>query len=310
MHLFVKEFGEEYLDDLAWLECRGRSLAEIARLLGTPSRAYRVIDSVIYSMRRNRYPIGDQRAVVLKLLTMTKALKHGSEFNEDRRNVIYSPDEAGAAASKLDRPIGSVAESQLVHRFCAGLWAYTEAICFRAHDITKEFHGPYHGRDRSKQFLVKEFLNLRPLELWPDMPLLPCTRVTVYQQYTDGVRIGLDALNHLLTERGTLVQSLDACAIEIDGQPQELSVLPEYVAAIQKTVAAISRHVDAIGWNDRVMKYAEIFWFRKKPLADARGRDWRVPPHVREAIARGTENERRRAALSDEACERLAMLTI
>lgn len=309
IHLFVKEFGEELLEDLAWLEAQGLTLAEIARPFQNPARLYRIIDSTIYSMRRNRYPMAAQRAVVLKLLDMTSALKYGSEFNEDGRNVLYDPNRAAAVAASIVDPV-SAAESQLVHRFCGIMWAYTEAIFFRAHDVTKEIHGPYPCGDGGRQFIVKEYLNLRPVELWPHASLLPCQTIRIFKRYTDAVRIRIDALNHLYHDGGPLVPNLESCVVEVDGVRQPVSVLAPHLAAAHQTITEISRHVDAITWNERVLKYADIFWFRKRPVSDRRGRDWHVPAHVREAIMRGAENERRRTPLSDEASERLAMLTI
>lgn len=310
-HLFLKEFGEELLEDIAWLEARGRTLAEIARPFSNPARVYRIIDSTIYSMRRNRYPIGEQRAVVLTLLAMTRTLKHGSPFNEDGCNTIYDPATAERVAGRLlDGARPSTAASRLVHGFCAAMWPYTESIFFRAHDVTKEIHGPYPCEGGRGQFLVKEYLNLQPADLWPGVPLLPCRTVKVYMQYSKEVRLRIDALNHLYHEGGALVPSLERCAVEVDGERVDPDVLQAYVAAVRETITAVSRRVDAMTWNERVARYADIFWFRKKPIGDQRGRDWRVPAPVREAIARGAENERRRVPLSDEASARLAMLTI
>lgn len=308
-HLFLKEFGEELLEDIAWLEARGRTLAEIACPFSNPARVYRIIDSTIYSMRRNRHPIEAQRGVVKKLLAMTQTLKYGSPFNEDGCNTIYDPGTAARVAdSLLDGERPPLVTSRLVHAFCAAMWPYTESIFFRAHDVTKEIHGPYACDGR--QYLVKEYLNLRPVDLWPDVPLLPCRTIKVYMQYSEAVRLRIDALNHLYHEGGALVPSLERCAVEIDGERRDPEELQEYLAAGRETIAAICRRVDAMSWNERVAKYADIFWFRKKPVSDQRGRDWRVPSHVREAIARGAENERRRTPLSDEASARLAMLTI
>ena len=308
-HLFLKEFGEELIDDLAYLEQR-KTPAEIARPFYNPARLYRIIDSTIYGMRRNHYSVAQQRAVVLKLLDLCKSLKYGSEFNEDGRNVIYDPATVEETAEKLDQPLLSVEESKIVHRFCAVMWAYTEAICFRAHDVTKEIHGSYPCDGGRKHFIVKEYLNLSPRELWPDAPLLPCSTIRIYKQYNDNVRIRIDALNHLYHEGGQLVPNLEACCVEVDGRRVEIELLREYLARVQQTIGTISRYIESISWNERVLKYAEIFWFRKKPFRDQRGCDWRVPPHVRNTIRNGMENERRRTPLSDEASARLAMLTI
>ncbi|HEY9432886.1 MAG TPA: hypothetical protein VI260_15590 [Blastocatellia bacterium] len=309
-HLFLKEFGEELIADIIHLEAEGKSLAEIAQPFYNPARLYRIIDSTIYSMRRNRYNVADQRAIVQKLLAMTRALKHGSEFNEDGANRIYSPAEQQRIAERrLSSAVDSPATSQIVHRFCGVMWAYTEAIFFRAHDVTKEIHGPY-TLDDDRQFIVQEYLNLRPAELWPGFPLLPCRTIRVYKQYSRSVRISIDALNHLYHEGGQLVPSLTAYSVEVDGEEHDVGILNEYLKIVQQTVMAISRHIDSISWNERVLKYSDIFWFRKKPLRDQRGLDWRVPASVRSAILAGHENERRRTPLSNEASARLAMLTI
>jgi hypothetical protein len=310
IHLFVREFGEEFLADLAWLEAQGRTLDELAKPFYNPARLYRIIDSIVYSMRRNRYPMSEQRAAVLKLLTMVKSLKSGSEFNEDGRNVIFAPDHARAVAAAKLRPIRSVEESQLIHRFCAAMWTYTEAIFFRAHDVTQEMHGPYDVGAPDQRFLVKEYLNLRPDEIWPDMPLLPCKSIKVYQQYSTAVRIRIDALNHVYHEGGSLVPNLSAWGVEVEGEPIELDDVSGYLRPVAQAITTISRRIEALDWHERVAKYADIFWFRKKPLSDQRGRPWTVPADVRDTIGRGTEYEPRRASLSNEASERLALLTI
>ena len=309
IHLFVKEFGEEFLADLAWLESSGRPLAEIAKPFYNPARLYRIIDSIVYSMRRNRVPMVEQRASVLTLLTMVKALKHGSEFNEDGRNVILAPEQARALAAKL-RPIGSIEESQLLHRFCAAMWTYTEAIFFRAHDVTQEMHGAYDIGVPDQQLLVKEYLNLHPADIWPDMPLLPCRTIKVYQQYSTALKIKIDALDHVYHEGGALVPNLSAWAVEIDGVPAELADLSGYVRPVSQAITTIARHTESLDWHQRVSKYADIFWFRKKPLSEQRGRPWSVPAEVRDAIMRGAELEPRRHSLSTEQSERLALLTI
>jgi hypothetical protein len=309
-HLFLKEFGEELLDDIAWLEQRGKTLEEIAAPFYNPARLYRIIDSTIYSMRQNRIRVAEQRAVVLKLLSMAKTLKHGSEFNEDGRNVIYDPPAVWRILAQKPRLAAAPAESQLLHRFSGIMWAYTEAIFFRAHDVTKEIHGPYFYNGGRKQFIVKEYLNLRPVELWPGMPLLPYNTIKLFKHYNDGLRLRIDALNHLYQDGASPVASLESYCVEIDGQLADARILKDFLAIAQQTVTAISRYIDGLTWNERVSKYADIFWFRKKPFRDQRGLDWHVPEHVRRTVMAGSENVRRQVKLSDEASARLAMLTI
>jgi hypothetical protein len=308
-HLFGGEFGDEVLADIRDLETEGRSHAEIARPFGTPSRLYRQIDSVIYSLRRNRRPIDEQRRWVAKLIDMVATLKHGSVFNEDGSNIVLGPG-AIAAGRFPELPIENRSAACSAARFCALMSAYTDSLFFRAHDASNEIHGPYVSNDGRTQVLVKQYFNLRPIHLWPEMPLLSRDEITVYLRYNRDVRFQVDALNHLSHEGASPVDALESCGIEIDGVSQPIAVLDRHIVEMRETISAVSRWIESIGWNDRVVKYGEIFWFRKRPLSDQRGRDWRLPSAVRDAILAGAPDARRTSSLASEATERLASLTI
>lgn len=311
IHLFVPEFGEELIADLMALLDSGKSLEQVARLFDNPSRTFRIIDSVVYSMRRNRYRLPEQRRIVILMLDATKALKYGSEFNEDGRNTIYNPRQVAEAVSgKLTRTVKTAYESQAIHRFCAMMWAYTEAIFFRAHDVTKEIHGPYPYDNGRRNFIVKEYLNLNPRELWPGVSLLPHKSIKIYKQYGSHMQLRIDSLNHLYLEGGATVPSLETYGILVDGREQTIEALQECYLTMQQTIAEISRYVSSASWHQLVLKYADIFWFRKRPLRDALRKPWVVPEHVRDNILVGAENPRRCTKLSDEQSARLAMITI
>lgn len=311
-HLFLKEFGENVIEDLTFLEEeKGLSLKKIAELFYNPARIYRVIDSVIYSMRKNKHPLSYQRKMVIKLLSMVKALKYGSEFNEEGSNIIYNPRKvAEIVTNKLGKGTCSIEASKLIHQFCGVMWAYTESIFFRAHDVTKEIHGPYYYNRNKQQFVVKEYLNLQPVEIWPRVTLLPYNTIRIFKGYTNDIKIRVDALNHLYHEGGELVPSLERYYIEMDGKKEPVEKLKELLEIVEQTITEISTRIEHMSWHEKVMKYAEIFWFRKKPLRDAQGLCWRVPETVQENILAGKENPIRQKRLTDEQSHRLAMLTI
>jgi hypothetical protein len=134
-HLFLTEVGEELIADMDYLEVqRGYQAPDIAMLFKNPARVYRMIDSAVYSMRRRGVSLEEQRAVVLRLLDVVAALKHGSEFNENGRNIIYSPSRVVELRRRQLSSVSCTREEALtVHRLCGSLWAYTECIFFRAH---------------------------------------------------------------------------------------------------------------------------------------------------------------------------------
>jgi hypothetical protein len=310
-HLFLEEFGDQFLADLHYLEEEEKKpLEEIARLFHNPARIFRLIEYTIYSLRRKRSPIQYQRQVALKLIAMVKALKHGSEFNEDGTNLIYEPEKVKQIYRDFLEGRSCTREnSQIIHRFCGVIWAYTESIFFRAHDVTKEIHGPYSLNNQN--LVVKEYMNLNPYDIWPGVTLLPCHTVKIFKNYNHKIKINIDILNHLSLEKGVLpVPNLDSYYIEIDGREAPPDQLRELMEIIGNTISEITARIEQMSWHDLVMKYAEIFWYRKKPLRDARGLPWKPPEHLRETIYAGKPNPMRQTKLSKEQVQRLAQLTI
>ena len=58
------------------------------------------------------------------------------------------------------------------------------------------------------------------------------------------------------------------------------------------------------------VKYAEVFWLRKRPLRDALEKPWQLPEAIARNIREGSANPRRQPRLSDATVARLARLTI
>lgn len=309
MHLFCDRFAAEFMADLEALSLAGYDDLAIARAFGSPVRLTRIADSVLFGLKRLRTTLDDQRQMILRLMEMAQRLKYGSPFNEDGRNLIWSPAAAAAhaAATPFRRVVGG--EAGAVQRLCGALFAYTESIFFRAHDITKEFHGLY-PLEGGEQLLIREYRSLRPHEIWPDAPLLPCSTVRVSTIYGPGLQLDIDFYNHLYLRQGNYLGDLRRYAVEVDGRllpPDEIPGLMEQIAG---TVSYITRQIDPAPWQDRVEKYAEIFWFRKRPLQDLRGVDWRVPAAVRERIRTGELFEPRMKLLDREQIARLIHMTV
>lgn len=310
-HLFLEEFGEEFWSDLKYLEEEKKmSLQEISMMFNNPARIYRLIDFLIFGFRRKHRPLEFQRKMVLKLLSMVKALKYGSEFNEDGKNIIYNPEKVSQVASKLSKSRCNLEESALIHRFCGLLWAYTEAIFFRAHDLTKEIHGPYFLNEQYQNIIVKEYLNLRPQEIWPGAKLIPVSTIKIFKDYDPILKLSIDSLNHIYHLGGNYIPNIKNYYIEIDGKEGTAGDLNALIPVIAQVITENVSVVDRMSWNEKVLKYSEIFWYRKKTLREATGKSWQIPQVVREQIYSGSANPKRIERLSEEQVCRLAMITI
>ncbi len=310
MHLFLKEFAVEFLSDLSELREKKVHTKEIAKAFGTTARFYRMIDPVIFGMKRLKMNLSEQRKVVLGLLDIVKEMKYGSEFNEDGANMVLSPEDVASLLGKINFHNADDQQALLIQRFCGVMWAYTESILFRAHEVTKEVHGPYVVDENGDKLLVREYHHLSPVEIWGDIPFMAYKDIVIYTIYNKNLDVNIDSYNHLFLNGGNYAKDLVSFAIEANGEPIQLEKLLSVMPLMQKTMQAVHAWVNQAGWHDKVNRYADIFWYRKSPLRTLLGKDWRVPETVRRNILNGKADTKRLEKLSDEAIDRLIQIVI
>lgn len=305
MHLFGEDFSESFLEDIRVLCEKGYSIQEMALSFGSPARIYRIINAIIYGMKQKKVPLKDQRRVVLYLLDMVQCLKYGSPFNEDGRNIVLSSDQVDR--DYLENIFHRAEENEAIYlqRFCGIMWAYTEAIFFRAHDVTKEIHGPYVIPAKTDKLLVREYLHLDVQSIWGDFVNLPANNIKIYTVYDKNLSLSIDAYNHLFLCGGNYVKSLKEYRVEIDGKEASIDQLMHLVPYMQETIRKIHEWIKETSWKEHACKYADIYWYRKKPLADMLNKSWEVPEQVYEKIRNGHQSEERLKKMSDRQIELL-----
>lgn len=310
MHLFLKEFALECLEDIEEIERRGIELKEVTALFNNPARLYRLIDPIIFGMKRSGIPLETQRNIVCKLLDMITLMKSGDEFNEEGKNIIMNQEELVSYLTNIDFSLVSQNDAVVIQKFCGMMWAYTESIFFRAHEVTKEIHGPYELED-GRQMIIREYLNLQPDFLWGDMvPFLKYKNITVTAVYDKELKVRLDSYNHLFLERGNYITSLISCNILGDGKTIDTSELSELLVTAERAIGTIHEWTSVQNWRVLANKYADIYWYRKSPFRQVLKKDITVPECVRAKIENGEPDPRRVNNLTDEAIERLINIVI
>lgn len=296
MHLFLDSFAQEFLDDFKTLKSRGVTNQEIADSFGNPSRIYRIIHTVIYGMKNLKYSVQEQKKMAVQLLDITSLMKSGSVFNEDGKNIIFNTSELEEVSRLEFHKVEEGGIASQLHRVLGILWAYTEALFFRAHDVTKEIHGLYELNDGS--LLIREYLNLMPSNLW-SLTDLGCSKIKIYTIYTKEVEVSIDAYNHLFHYNGSLIDGLSAYRIEVDDKECSLENLMELIPKLSENIIKIHQWAKRADWREKTRKYAEICWFRKHPLRKMLGLPGEVPGEVIRNISSGQIDERRLKNLTD-----------
>ena len=309
MHLFLEKFAQEILDDIREISEKQISSSMVAEAFINPARIYRLINPLLYGMKRLRYPISEQRRLACYFLDLVQLLKAGSPFNEEGRNCILDPIKVSQIVEQVNMRPSTQEEARRLQQFCGIMWAYTESIFFRAHDVTKEIHGPY-VLNNGDQLLIRRYMNLRPTDMIKEIRLLECDEISIYTRYNPDLKLTIDSYNHLFLHDGNYISDLCSYAIECDGKKISLDELWEGVNQMCETIRQVHQWVSKADWQKLTLRYAEIYWYRKRPLKILLKKDEFIPQSVRDKIQSGLPDERRKSNLSESQIDRLIQMII
>ncbi len=310
MHLFLEEFASEVIEDIGQIEREQIDVNRLLELFGNPARIYRIVDPTIFGMKRMKLPLEFQRKIVLKMLGYVRLMKAGSEFNEDGKNKILSKEQVKEVFQKNQFTKADEQSAMIIQRFCGIIWAYTESIFFRAHEVTKEVHGMYE-LEKGNNLVIREYLNLQPYHLWSEtVPYLKYKKIVIYTVYNASLKLVVDSYNHLFLKEGNYKNDMLEYLILADGKKIDIKELEDLVSDAMKTITEIHNWADTQNWKVLANKYADIYWYRKKPFREVLKKNYQVPDVVRENIANGLPDERRKHNLSEKQISRLIRIVI
>jgi hypothetical protein len=303
-HLFMDIFVTELLEDIQRIKTNGLVDQAISSRFKTSARVIRLIMPCVLGMKACSMTTETIRKKVLYFLSLAKHLKYGDLSNRDGKNIVLAP---GTLEDKGKMVTGDKSSSLAVHKLCAVLWNYAECLFFRTHGFFREFHGPYHFPGEKEEILVRDFIDLKPLELWKSSHPVECGNIRIVTAYRD-LGMSIDIYNNVsINVSTTYVNSLKSYYIETDGKMLDLDESDRLCKILSDVMLNITGEIETLEWRQLAKKYAEIFWYSKKELKD--GRDWRPPVTVHERIEKGELNTRLQN-LSPQALQRMLRISL
>lgn len=286
-HLFIEDFDKALLEDIDALRQQGLTHSELARLFVIPQRVIRLVMPFVQGLGAMGLSRDERREQVHFLLSLVDELKHGNASNRDGPNLVLSPQDSARVIEASRLSACDEQSSRLVHRLCGVLWAYSETLFFKTHGLVREFHGPYQRPGEDRQHLVRDFICLNPGEVWEESSELRYSTARVVAAY-DRLDMSVDIYNHVSIQNDrNYVECLHSYCVECDGRLLAPPEIEQLLRELSEVMGAIHRRVDAMSWQQRAEKYAEIFWFSKKNLRDRLQLDWALPEAVRGKIRSG-----------------------
>ena len=286
-HLFIGDFDKEFLEDIQALQKEGLASNEICRLFVIPQRIIRLKMPFVQGMGALGLSRDKRAEQVHYLLSLVDELKYRDPSNRDGWNIVLSPEESSVVIDQSRLSLSDTQSSRLVQLLCGVLWAFTETLFFKTHGFVREFHGPYLRPGEDRQYLVRDFVCLKPVELWEDCSKLRYSKVRVVTAY-DQLDLTVDIYNHVsIQKEKNYVKSLQSYYVECDGKLLSSSEIEQFYRELTEVMAFVNKKVESMSWQMRAEKYAEIFWYSKKNLKNRLGEDWAVPDRVRRKIRDG-----------------------
>ena len=268
---------EEALRELA---DGGVADGEIATRLGNPTRILRAVHTFNDGMIAAGAEKARRRALVLRLLRIAGELKAGDVLCRDGNNLVLSGEEAKAVATSVEPESASGPIARSFQALAATLWSAAEALYFACHGVAREQHGVY-LQDDGRAVIVRDYRELAPAELWPDLPPLRFPALRLLAWHAPAARIEWDLFNNLYVNGPPLTETLSAVAVvagkgaslpvdELDGLAKELLTLVE----------TVTRRIDSWDEDEVARQYLRILWWQVRPLLLLAGRDWQPPDAV------------------------------
>ena len=291
-HLFAGDFDKAIIEDLRALQQQGLTDEEIGRLFVIPQRIIRLVVPFVQGMGALGLSRDERTGHIRYLLSLADQIKYGDPSNRDGRNIVLSPEESSVVFDESRLSAADARQSRQVQMLCGVLWAFTETFFFKTHGLVREFHGPYLRPGEDRQYLVRDFVCLKPVEIWPECSGLRYSNARIVTAY-DQMNMSVDIYNHVAIPEGkNYVENLHSFYVECDGKLLGPSEIEQLYRELSEVMGLVHKRVEAMSKEMRTEKYAEIFWYSKKNLRDRLGKNWLLPDGVREKIRNGEPKSR------------------
>lgn len=279
----MKYYPKFFLELVKKLESKGYSDIQIAKLLKYPSRTAQNLWATqgkgVGQMSKE-----ELTEYTVKTLRYISLLRKSDLFCRDGKNIIWPNNIVRTelnGAQFID-----VRESELtevISKLHAALWLHTELLYFASHAVGHEFHGPY--KLKSKILLVREYFDLRNIEIWPFTSELSFNYVKILEIYDKKLNIKFDIFNRIKSQT-SIPEYLKKLCLVVDGNRITKRDEIENLLKELKNIAEIgSKSILKMNKEKLIEKVNEAshFWVAK-PLADELGLDWHPPKEMSEDI--------------------------
>lgn len=274
--------ARQFLKARAILTERGWSVERMARTFYNPSRVMRMS----YYLLEGSRMLGNERAIQHDLLTflidLVGRLKDSDPYGEDRQNRQFANDRALAELGAATLPIVDQPQARSFHRLAAVLRTYMDAVYLIPHDVGMEMYGPYEGH--GQRYFVRDFFNLRPVDLWPATAQVSADAVWIAAGYAPSLRVEFDLFNNPYVDGAGYIAACQTAAVRIDGEPAGQDAAEALTGQLLTVVRQVVGELRALPEAEQAAMYIRCFWRRMAGFLKAADMPIEPPDEVFERL--------------------------
>ncbi|GEM_PF-2315909 len=255
--------------------------------------------SVIRYVLAGNYVIGLKLLIRNKKLTLNQAEKSldffiellGEKMADDPfcvagRNYWFSKKQTEEILQKKKFEVATESAARVVSKAIIALNSLVWSLYYDIYIAAGcEFHGPYDVNYKNQKFqlVIRDYFDLKPFDIWPDIQDYPFRSVTLYLLYSK-TDIAVDFYMHDTSSKPLrpnlkffYAEARDSNQKTVQIKPRELNRL------IQTTIGFVDRQtkkINEMSIPEKILSGANICYYQLKDLKTAFNCDWHPTPET------------------------------
>ncbi|TCO61913.1 hypothetical protein [Actinocrispum wychmicini] len=270
------------------LRAKGLGPAEIVALYPSASSAKSLMLDLVPGMKDAGLPVAERLDFVDTVFAGLAERESGDVFCRDGTHRLLTDGEASEFARTARWWDATTVDGRELAQAAFALSGAAQSLVWSLHfygwtDISFVIHGPYQvtGPDGwSRVLVVRDFFDISPGVLWPQLPVPPCRTIRLSTLHDDTDEFSIDIFNHLL-HRNALLASTTATSLDVDGATvADVSAARAMSDAIVSIVRQQKKVVDGLSVRELATKFVESRYYAFRDWRAATGDSWRPPEEV------------------------------
>jgi len=253
---------------------------EIIKIFPNNTTLWKFIIRLLSDMKRSKISIDEKIKFINYLLNLFDSSKEEGIFCSEDKNIVFSKKDLN---ENLEFLTDNFNENDIknISKLSNLLFSLCECLYFANRTISDELHGPYIYKN--KKLLIRDFSNLKPIELCPEIKKFPYEKIRILKLYKN-LDIKIDVLNNYYIKGNYIPEKF---GIIIDNKKIKFDEISHINKILEYWVLKMTKKVEKMNRNERAKLLISTYYYSVKSLRDKLKIGWNPPKKIYERVDSG-----------------------